>query len=246
MRVSMDSRGRVVAAGEGLYNKPVTVGERDNAVGNPRALAQAMRDQKAKEKAEAARIAAEKKAQKKAEQEELKAVAKAAREEEAFQREIEKYENAGEHPLMYLAALQSMSGENRDMNMPLCGYGLSTDGVPAYDRAMGTFPAGMGLSWGDVTGALSNVQTTASQVMNIVRTVTPASTPAPVVQATQQMVAPAGSPVVIQAPEVDFMTWMKQTRIGPVTAYQAMLGLGGLVGTLAVVKVITAFWPRRG
>ena len=281
MRVSMDSRGSVIASGEGLYVKPEKVDERMNSLSNPQALAQQLRDKKAEEKKADAVAKADARRKMEEQKAELKAIAKAAKEEEEFQREVEKYENAGEHPLMYLAALQSMSGENREMSMPLSGYGLSTDGVPAYDRAMGfsisditnafsnaqniATQATKGFSISDITKAFSNAQNIATQATNIIRTIVPApahavvqaspcttikyqdDTPAPaVVQASRQIVAPGGASVTqVNMAQEDFMTWAKKTRLGPVSAWQAMLGLGGLVGGLAVLKIVMAVMPSK-
>jgi hypothetical protein len=293
----MDSRGSVIASGEGLYVKPEKVDERMNSLSNPQALAQQLRDKKAEEKKADAVAKADARRKMEEQKAELKAIAKAAKEEEEFQREVEKYENAGEHPLMYLAALQSMSGENREMSMPLSGYGLSTDGVPAYDRAMGfsisditkafsnaqniATQATKGFSISDITKAFSNAQNIATQATNIIRTIVPAPAPA-VVQASQQIVAPCttikyqddtGGASVTQVNmaleqlyrrrselqsersqnqsgkqpprQEDFMTWAKKTRLGPVSAWQAMLGLGGLVGGLAVLKIVMAVMPSK-
>lgn len=157
MRVNLSPKGEVIAAGEGSFRIPQAVKEQDHALTHPVKTAEKLRELDREERQKIAKAEKERAKRNKEEAKRVAAEFKRSREYQEHLDEIAKAENVGEHPLMYLAAMQSMNGSHRDYQYGISGYGLSTDGVPAYDRAMG-------FSFADITGAIADVSNTINQI----------------------------------------------------------------------------------
>lgn len=229
MRLNMDRKGNVVASGEGVFTIPTNVSHGNMAVGNPAETAENLRSKERQAAKQAKEVERQRKEQLKQEKLYMKERDKAAKAQARYEAEALQNENSGEHPLMYLAALQSMNGECREFNHPLNGYGLSTDGVPAYDRAMG-------FSFSDITSAMSNVQSIAQSaeqtIQSVVRVVKPAPAPQPIVQSVTEIVQAAdGYPVVTEIVKPGLMNIK-------VAGVPIVYLVGGGVASLAVLMLL--------
>lgn len=236
MNVSMDRHGRVVVAGEGTYRVPMGAEETDNSLSAPVSAAQMLLEREHDEFATLAAV--ESLAQKQARLRAIQADREqaAAQDQEEYQREAEASANAGEHPLTYVAALQTMAGDSSEHYSPISGYLLSQDGVPSIDRTMNGHSPMQGLGdWlSDLQDVASSVQETTSNVSDAwsnVQEIVGGSheqppTPAVIVQ---QMPAPV-TPAQVKAPS---SSWMNKKVAGIPLPY----AVGGGVLAVAVLAL---------
>lgn len=166
MKISMDRMGRVVQVGEGSFRVPVGVEQTDNTLSAPASQAEALWEQ---DRAEYATLAAN---QSRAEEARMREEAfrdslrAQAEDFQNFMKEAAESVNAGEHPLTWVAALQSMAGNSHEHYCPINGYMLSQDGVPAFDRTMsGESPLRSG-RMGDLMSDLQSFATQTQAVVN--------------------------------------------------------------------------------
>jgi|WetSurMetagenome_2_1015567.scaffolds.fasta_scaffold234760_2 hypothetical protein len=170
MRISMDRFGNVVQAGEGTFRVPMGVHETDNTLSNPAAAAEMILERERNEYAtmaaaqdnrdEASRVRAARSA----------FINRMAQDQEEYVDEAMASETGGEHPLTYLAAIQSMAGNSSEQWTPLSGYLLSQDGVPAFDRTMNGYQpmrGSMGDWLDDLKSTVSQAQSTVSDIQDI-------------------------------------------------------------------------------
>lgn len=222
MHVALDRHGNAVVAGEGTFRVPMGADQTDNTLSNPVATAQMLRDQErvhyatmAQAESDAADYASDVAARQ-------AFIEQMAQEHDDYVREAVSSNTAGEHPLTYIAALQSMAGGSSEQCSPLNGYLLSQDGVPAYDRAMNGYPA----FHGNMGQLLNQLQAAATSVLPpSVAALIPGAT-APVVQGAVAAPAASASPFAIL------------TQTYPIAGYNIPYWALGLAAALVVKKIV--------
>ncbi len=156
MRVGIDKQGRAYSMGSDGACFPGDSDQVDNAVGDPRLAAENMRKRARVDEqvanVEAKRIAGVVKANAKTANDLRKRRSEVA----AYAAEAITNENGGENPMLYAAAIQSMSGVPSDWDSIVGGNGLTADGRPSPDRVIN------GLS-----GWLDDIKATVSDVASI-------------------------------------------------------------------------------
>lgn len=170
MKISMDRYGNVVQAGEGTFRVPMGVHETDNTLSNPAAAAEMILERERDEYATMAAMEDEAAAAREVYAARAAFMDRMAQEHEDYVDEAMASETGGEHPLTYIAALQSMSGNSSEQWSPLSGYLLSQDGVPAFDRTMNGYQSlrgNMGDFLDDLKAGVSQVQSTVSDVQDL-------------------------------------------------------------------------------
>jgi len=192
----------------------------DNTLSNPVASAQMFRDQERVHFATMAQAeqcacaAAAAKASRQAFIEQM------AQEHDDYVREAVSSNTAGEHPLTYIAALQSMAGGSGEQCSPLNGYLLSQDGVPAYDRTMNGYPAFHG-----------NLGQTIAQITSAAESALPSS-----ISSLIPGSAAAAPAAAAAAPSASPLAILTQTM--PIAGYNVPYWALGLAAALVVKKLI--------
>jgi len=234
MHIALNRFGEVVVEGEGTFRVPMGVDETDNSLSNPVTTAEALREHERQTYAHMAAIetsTAQRRRLRLAQEDRMN---EAAEDQAAFQREAEADYTGGQHPLTYLAALQTMAGNSMEQISPISGYTLSQDGVPAFDKTMNGYSVMRGMGdW------LSDIQSGVEQVQNTVSDVQDYTTQAQDIYATAQGIispqAPPPPPPPVIAPVVPpAITKALSTTVTvagkkiPVAAIAAAM-IGGLV-----------------
>lgn len=232
MHVSLDRFGRATVMRPDGLDKPDHVDERDLSIGNPHQAARrlAEEEQKAvkalskwelwkKERADRAKLMAEKRRQE-------------AEYEIEHRRQAELMNNGDEHPLAYLAALQTLSGSHQDMRMGISGDGLSVDGSCADDRMQGFGSLG----W-DFNSFLSDAQKTVDSISKTVQSVTTAV--APVVQVFQQ---PSAAEIEAERQRQYQIALQQQQALAAASGQQVV---STPAGTLTIPANVAGFMDRK-
>lgn len=220
MRISMNRMGEVVVAGEGTYRVPMGADERDNTLSNPALQAEMLREEERAEFATLAAIDHQRQADAEVRASQNALMRQAAEDYQDYVEEGQASIYGGEHPLTYIAALQSMAGNDCEQYDPLNGYLMSQDGVPAFDRTMSGRSDlirnhSMGDWLSDLTDTVSQVADAASDVSDAISPSAQAATP------TTQAVAPV-------APKASsFQTLMKKKVAGIPLPLLALAAVGG-------------------
>lgn len=214
MHVSLDRFGRAVVAGEGTFRTPMGVEEVDNTLSKPVSQAEALYERGRMEYATMAAMG----------QMQDEADAEAAAEAGFRQRLAQDYRdytdeyvretNGGEHPLLYMAALQSMAGAGMEHQHPLTGYGLTQDGQIDWARGMSGRYEAMGQD-ADLTALVSQAQQISQAATQSANNITNG------VNTTAN--SPAGYPLTSAAPASGGLSSMLSQKVAgiPVVALAA-------------------------